>query len=309
MQQQEENSLWVEKYRPKNINEIVGNDDLKKFLKKAIKNQDIPQLLLQGVAGTGKTSTAKAIVADLDCDYIYINASDENNVETIRTKVKQFVSTIGFKKWKIVILDEADFLTPNAQAILRALTEEFSKSSRFILTCNYIEKIVPAIISRVQTFAFKSLPKQDMAMYVASILEKENIKFDLNDIVSIINTHYPDLRKIINVVDQYSDEGKLELSKVAEVEYGFSEKLFNKLNKKGTKKDKYESVRKFLMDNNVQDYNPLYRYLYEHIDELDIKSKAQGIIVVADAQYQDAFVVEHEINASSMILKLIDLYD
>ena len=305
---QENNSLWTEKYRPKTIDEVVGNDELKAYLKKSIKTQDIGQLLLAGVQGVGKTSVAKAIVNQLDCDYIYINASDENNVDTIRNKIKQFVSTIGFKKWKIVILDEADYITPAGMAILRALTEEFSQSARFILTCNYIEKIIAPLISRFQVFTFKSLPKPDMAMYVANILGKENVQYNIDDIVLVIDKYYPDLRKIINISQQYSDDGKLTLPKSSEVEYGFSENVFKLLNNKDSKKIKYENIRKFFMDNNIHDYNPLYRYLYEHIDELNITSKAQGIIIIAETQYQDAFVVDHSINAVAMVLKLIDLF-
>lgn len=305
----ERNSLWVEHYRPKTIEEIVGNDDLKSYLKRSIKNQDIGQLLLHGIQGTGKTTIAKAIVNQIDCDYIYINASDENNVDTIRNKVKQFVSTIGFKKWKIVILDEVDAMSIGAQSILRALTEEFSQTARFILTCNYIEKILPALISRCQVFSFKALPKTDMAMYVASILEKEGVDYDVKDIVLIIDKYYPDLRKITNIAQQYSDDGRLQLPNRSEVEYGFSEIVFSLLNSTDKKKQKYEKIRKLFLDNNIQDYNPLYRYFYEHMDELSIESKAQGILIIADSQYQDTFVVDKEIQAVSMILKLIDLYN
>jgi DNA polymerase III delta prime subunit len=285
----------------------VGNDDLKEFLNKVIDTQDVPQLLLSGSPGTGKTTTAKALVRQLDCDYIYINASDENNVDTIRNKIKQFVSTVGFKKWKIVILDEMDAVTPQAQAILRALTEEFSQSARFIATCNYIEKVIPALISRFQVFTFKSLPKQDMALYVANILEKENAEYEIDDIVLIINKYYPDLRKIINIAQQYTTNNRLTLPKTTEIEYGFSEEVFKLINTPGSKKQKYENIRKFFADNSIHDYNPLYRYLYDHMDELDVKSKAQGILVIAESQYQDSFSVDKEISAVSMILKLIDL--
>jgi len=304
-----ENSLFVEKYRPQTIDDIVGNDELKIYLKKSIKNQDIGQLLLAGSAGTGKTSTAKAIVNQLDCDYIYINASDENNVDTIRNKIKQFVSTIGFKKWKIVILDEGDALTPAAQQILRALTEEFSQSARFILTCNYIEKIIKPLISRFQVFTFKSLPKPEMAMYVANILEQEHIEYDIHDIVLIIDKYYPDLRKIINIAQQYSTDNKLTLPKTSEIEYGFSEKVCELLNQNKSKKEKYEQIRKFFVDNSINDYNSLFRYLYDHIEELNISSHAQGIILIAESQYQDAFIVDKEIGVMSLILKLINLYE
>lgn len=255
------------------------------------------------------TTSAKVIVSLLDCDYIYINASDENNVETIRTKIKQFVSTISFKKWKIVILDEGDQLSAAAQSILRALTEEFSKSARFILTCNYPEKIIKPLISRFQVFNFKTLPKQDMAMYMASILDRESVTYDIADIVKIVNKYYPDLRKIINISQQYTNDNNFQLPKDEAIEYGFSEKVIEILNKNTDKKKKYEEVRQFFADNQLHDYTPVYKYLYEHIEELKLKSFAQAIINIADAQYKDVFVVDKTINVVSLILQIIDLYE
>ena len=142
------NSLWVEKYRPRKLADYVGNEHLKSKVEGYLENDDVPHLLFYGKAGTGKTTLAKLIANSIECDYIIINASDENNVETVRTKVKNFASTIGFKKMKLIILDEFDYMTPNAQAILRNLMETFSKHCRFILTCNYVEKVIDPIQSR-----------------------------------------------------------------------------------------------------------------------------------------------------------------
>ena len=146
------NSLWVEKYRPKNLENYIGNEHLKSKVEHYLESGDVPHLLLYGKAGTGKTTLAKLIINNIECDYLYINASDENNVDTVRTKVKNFASTIGFKDTKVIILDECDYITPNAQAALRNLMETFSKHCRFILTCNYVERIYYPTNIRVSTF-------------------------------------------------------------------------------------------------------------------------------------------------------------
>ena len=158
------NSLWVEKYRPQKLDEYVGNEHLKTKVADYLQSGDVPHLLFFGKAGTGKTTLAKLIVNTIDCDHIIINASDENNVDTVRTKVKGFASTIGFRNSKIVILDEFDYMTPNAQAILRNLMETFSKHCRFILTCNYVEKVIDPIQSRCQTFQIVP-PTKKMLQY------------------------------------------------------------------------------------------------------------------------------------------------
>jgi len=142
------NTLWVEKYRPSNLDSYIGNEHLKSKIEVYLESGDLPHLLLFGKAGTGKTTLAKLLVKNIECDYLYINASDENNVDTVRTKVKNFASTIGFKDMKIIILDECDYITPNAQAALRNIMETFSKHCRFILTCNYVERIIDPIQSR-----------------------------------------------------------------------------------------------------------------------------------------------------------------
>jgi len=188
-----EHSLWVEKYRPNKLEDYVGNEHLKSKVAGYIESGDIPHLLLYGKAGTGKTTLAKLIVNSVDCDYMIINASDENNVDTVRNKVKNFASTIGFRQSKIIILDEFDYMTPNAQAILRNLMETFSKHCRFILTCNYVEKVIEPIQSRCQTFQIVPPTKKDVAVQISKILQSEGVKFEIKDLVPIIDAGYPDL--------------------------------------------------------------------------------------------------------------------
>ena len=195
-------SLWVEKYRPTTMDTYIGNEHLKSKVEVYLESGDLPHLLLYGRAGTGKTTLAKLLVNNIECDYLYINASDENNVETVRTKVKQFASTMGFKDMKIVILDECDYITPNAQAALRNLMETFSKHCRFILTCNYVERIIDPIQSRCQSFQIIPPDRKQVATHLSDILSKESVQYELDDIVTIVNSGYPDIRRVINSSQQ-----------------------------------------------------------------------------------------------------------
>ena len=183
-----EHSLWVEKYRPTTLDTYIGNEHLKSKVSVYLESGDLPHLLLYGKAGTGKTTLAKLLVNNIECDYLYINASDENNVETVRTKVKNFASTIGFKDMKVIILDECDYITPNAQAALRNLMETFSKHCRFVLTCNYVERIIDPIQSRCQSFQIIPPSKSDVAKHLHNILIQENVIDNMKDIKDAIRT-------------------------------------------------------------------------------------------------------------------------
>ena len=207
------NTLWVEKYRPSNLDSYIGNDHLKSKIEVYLESGDLPHLLLFGKAGTGKTTLAKLLVKNIECDYLYINASDENNVDTVRTKVNNFASTIGFKDMKIIILDECDYITPNAQAALRNLMETFSKHCRFILTCNYVERIIDPIQSRCQSFQIIPPDRKQVALHLSSILKDENIDFENEDIVPIVNGCYPDIRRVINSTQRQVVNNKLVIDK------------------------------------------------------------------------------------------------
>ena len=220
-----DNSLWVEKYRPIKLDDYVGNEHLKEKVSGYIESEDVPHLLLFGRAGTGKTTLAKLIVKSIECDYMVINASDENNVDTVRNKVKNFASSQGFKKYKIIILDEFDYMTPNAQAILRNLMETFSKHCRFMLTCNYVEKIIDPIQSRCQTFQIVPPSKKEVAVQLDKILKSENVNYDVKDLVPIIDSSYPDIRKVINTCQLNSVKGVLKLSKNDLLDSDFKTKI------------------------------------------------------------------------------------
>ena len=193
------NTLWTEKYRPTTLKDFVGNDDVITKFKSYLKEGDIPHLLLYGKPGCGKTTLAKIVTSNIDCDYLYINASDENNIDTVRNKIKTFSVSVGFKDIKIIVLDEADYITVQGQAALRNLMEVNSKHTRFILTCNYHTRIIDPIISRCQTFEIRPLSKKDIAFRLAYILDNEGITYEVNEeFKTLIDMHYPDIRKTIN---------------------------------------------------------------------------------------------------------------
>ncbi len=193
-------NLWVEKYRPQSLEEYVGNEMIKNKISDYLNQGSIQNLLLHGVAGTGKTTLAKLIANNLNCDLLYINASDERGIDTIREKIIPFASSLGFGDVKIVILDEADYITPQAQATLRNTMESFSGNTRFILTCNYLERIISPLQSRCQTLEIKPPSKQDVAWRCVDICEKEKVDIDNIALKTIVNAYYPDIRKIINTI-------------------------------------------------------------------------------------------------------------
>ena len=204
-------SLWVEKYRPKDLSTYVGNEHLKEKVKVYLESEDVPHLLLYGRAGTGKTTLAKIITKNIDCDYMYINASDENKVDDVRNKIKTFASSVGFKSLKVIILDECDYLTPNAQAALRNLMETFSRHCRFILTCNYVERIIDPIQSRCQSYKVVPPSKKEVAQQLVYILNQENCTYELDDIALIVTAGYPDIRRVINSAQRQIVDSKLKI--------------------------------------------------------------------------------------------------
>ena len=301
-----EHTLWVEKYRPEQLEGYVGNQSIIEKVKIYLDSGDVPHLLFYGTAGTGKTTLAKLIAKNIDCDLMYINASDENNVETVREKIKNFASTIGFRQWKLIILDESDYLTPNAQAALRNLMETFSKTTRFILTCNYVEKIIDPIQSRCQVFGITPPSKKDVAVRVSSILQLEKVTFKPEDLVSIINAGYPDIRRILNSCQRQVVNGELKVDKQSLIEANYMEKVLELLKSKPDKKQLFTSVRQIIADSQVKDFTALYRFLFDHLDDFATGHIAGVILILAEAQYQDSFVTDKEINVMSAFVKIIN---
>ena len=242
MEKEIKNTLWVEKYRPSSLDSYIGNDHLKSKVKLYLESGDLPHLLLFGRAGTGKTTLAKLLVKNISYDYLYINASDENNVETVRTKVKNFASTVGFEDIKVIILDECDYITPNAQAALRNLMETFSKHCRFILTCNYVERIIDPIQSRCQSFQIIPPSKTDVAKHLHNILTQEGVSYEREDLGILVNSGYPDIRRVINGAQRQSIGGKLSIDKQSIVENDYKMKLLEIL-KTQDRKNAFKNIR------------------------------------------------------------------
>mgnify|MGYP001564653041 FL=1 len=301
------NSLWCEKYRPTKLTEYVGNKHLKDKVKDYLESGEIPHLLFFGKAGTGKTTLAKLIVNSIDCDHIIINASDENNVDTVRNKVKGFASTVGFKDMKIIILDEFDYMTPNAQAILRNLMETFSRHCRFILTCNYVEKVISPIRSRTQEFQIVPPTKKDVAIQISQILGKESVEFQPKDLVPIIDSSYPDIRKIINTCQLNSSKGKLKLDTTSVIDSDLKSKVVEILKGKDAKPNKWKNIRQAVADSRTQDFTELYTFLYEKVDEYGGSNTSNIILILSESQHKDALVVDKEITFMSCIIQIVGI--
>ena len=231
------NSLWVEKYRPTALENYIGNEHLKDIMAKYIAENDIQNLIFYGPAGTGKTTLAKLITKNINCDYLYINASDERGIETIRDKVSGFASTMSFKPLKVVILDEADFLTIQAQASLRNVIETFSKSTRFILTCNFVERIIDPLQSRCQVIKIIPPNKADIARHLSKVLSQEEVTYSVEDLAILVNQYYPDVRKMLNVCQMSIKDSTLTLDKQTLISSNYIDEVIKLLPEKRSFKD------------------------------------------------------------------------
>ena len=297
-------TLWVEKYRPTTMDTYIGNEHLKSKVSVYLESGDLPHLLLYGKAGTGKTTLAKLLVNNIECDYMYINASDENSVDTVRNKVRGFASTMGFKDYKIIILDECDYITPNAQAALRNLMETFSKHCRFILTCNFVERIIDPIQSRCQSFQVIPPSKKEVALHIHNILNEEGVASKMDDVAGLVNAGYPDIRRVINSCQRQCVDGMLVVDKQSLVESDYKMKLLEII-KTQNKKDAFKGVRKLLADSQVTDFAELYKLMYDEVDSYGTGHIAECILIIAKYQLSDSQVVDKEINAMAMIIELL----
>ena len=306
MTQNKQHTLWVERYRPVSLENYIGNEHLKTKVSKYISTGDIPHLLLHGKAGTGKTTLAKLLVSNVDCDQMYVNASDENNVETVRNKIKMFASSVGFKDLKVIILDECDFLTPNAQAALRNLMETFSKHCRFILTCNYVERIIDPIQSRCQSFQIIPPSKKEVAMHVSKILNTESVSFENEQIVTMVNSSYPDIRRIINAVQRNIVDNQLIVDTESLVQNDYKLQVLEILQTQD-KKNAFKNLRQLLADSQIRDYADLFRLLYDEIESYGKGHIAEVILTIAKYELSDAQVVDKEINAMAMLIEILNI--
>ena len=300
-----ENTLWVESFRPDTLEGYIGNEHIIEKVKVFIANGDVPHLLFYGTAGTGKTTLAKIIAGSVDADVMYINASDENSVDAVRDKIKRYASTVGFRRWKIIILDEADYLTPNAQAALRNLMETYSKTTRFILTCNYVEKIIDPIQSRCQTFAITPPSKTDVAKRLVQVLEQNEVSYDIKDVAAIINSSYPDIRRAINAAQASVVGGALQLDRASAIQANYMTEVLEVLKNAKDKKAAFNKIRQTIADSKVKDFTPLYTFLYDNLDDFAHGHIAPCILIIAESQFKDASVVDKEINIMAMFVNIL----
>ena len=303
--------LWVEKYRPKTIDECILPKSIKDTFQKFVDKGEIPNLLLAGPAGCGKTTIARALCEQLSCDYIIINGSDEGRfLDTVRNQAKNFASTVSLSQTsthKVIIIDEADNTTHDVQLLLRANIESFYNNCRFIFTCNYKNKIIEPLHSRcaVVEFGIKGKEKQNIAASffkrLNEILDKENIKSDKKVIIELINKHFPDWRRVLNECQRYSVGGIIDSARLAE----FSDVKVNALIKKLKEKD-FPSVRKWTVANLDNDPNLLFRRIYDALyTSLDGPSIAAAVLIIAKYQYQMAFVADQEINMLACLTEIM----
>jgi replication factor C small subunit len=299
-------SIWTERYRPDTLEGYIGNDVLRAKLEQYITNHDIPHLLFYGTAGTGKTTAAKILVKNIDCDYMFINASDERGIDTVRDKIKGFASTVGFKPLKIVVLDEADFLGREAQPALRNLMEAYSATTRFILTANYIERIIDPLVSRTQVYKLTPPSKKEAAVRLTEILKTENVDYDTNTVVQIVNAYYPDIRKIINTAQLQTRDGKLHVSVEELIGQDMKLKVVDTLTSNLPLKDKVNQIRKDVADQQVQDFTELYQLLYQYVETYAPNKVPESIVAIAEGLYRDGQVPDREINFVATLYTILN---
>lgn len=301
--------LWVEKYRPKTISECILPTDLKEVFSKIVEKNELPNMLFSGSAGVGKTTVAKALCNELELDYILINGSEEGNIDTLRGKIKQFASTVSLQGgYKVVILDEADYLNPQStQPALRAFIEEFSNNCRFILTCNFKNRIIEPLHSRCSVYEF-GIPNDQKPQLAANffgrltdILTKEAVPFEQKAAAALVERYFPDWRRVINECQRYSVSGRID----AGVLVNLSEDNINSLMTSLKDKD-FKSMRKWVVDNMDTEPQAIFRKIYDGMSTyLQPQSIPQVVLILADYQYKNAFVADHELNVVACMTEIM----
>jgi replication factor C small subunit len=300
-----QHTLWVEKYRSNTLANYVGNENIKQTVQKYLDQNDIQNFLFYGPAGTGKTTLAKLIVNNLDCDYLYINASDERGIDTIRDKVSGFASAASFKPLKVVILDEADFITIQGQAALRNVIETYSRTTRFILTCNFVERIIDPLQSRCQVLKIVPPSKNDIAKHVFNILKQEETEIELEDLKLVVNQFYPDVRKILNTLQMGANDGQIVVDKTILVSSNYKNQILNELCKPSQKS--FNNIRQIIADAGVSDFEDMFRYLYDNVEKYAPLSVGEVVIYIEEYQYHSNFRIDKEINTMALISRILSL--
>ena len=300
--------LWVEKYRPRTVSATILPDGLKQTFQRLVDTGELPNMLFTGTAGLGKTTVAKALCNELNLDYIVINGSEEGNIDTLRGKIKQFASSVSLQGGvKVVILDEADYLNPQStQPALRGFIEEFANNCRFILTCNFKNRIIEPLHSRCGVYEFNTSKKdmialcEEMLLRARGILGKENVPFDDEALAQLILKHAPDWRRVLNELQRYSVLGHISSSSTSTSGGSFAD-LFLLLKNKEFKK-----MRSWVVNNIDTDASAIFRGVYDQaIDHVKPQSVPQLVLILADYQYKNAFVADHELNVVACMTEIM----
>lgn len=298
--------LWVEKYRPKSVDDYVWIDqDQKHMVETWINEKYIPHLLLAGTAGSGKTTLSKVLVNELGVDpaeFLHINASRDNGVDFLRNKINNFCSTMAMGPFKVVLLDEADYITPPAQGILRGMLEQYHEGVRFILTCNYPNKIIPALHSRLQTITFKTLDETDFTRRLATILVTEGVDLEADTLSMYVKACYPDLRKAINTVQMRSTSGKLEAPKVEDTESDYKLAMVD-LFRQGRIREARNLIIKQI---SLEEYEDMYRFMYRNLDlwGADEDTRDSALLLIRKGLVNHSMAADPEINLSATFVEL-----
>ena len=301
--------LWVEKYRPKKVSDTILPASLKTTFQKIIDGKELPNMLFTGTAGLGKTTVARALCNELGCDYILINGSEEGNIDTLRTKIKQFASSVSLHGgFKVVILDEADYLNPQStQPALRGFIEEFSNNCRFILTCNFKNRIIEPLHSRCGVYEFNTSKKsmaelcQSFMARCKTILDNESIEHDDKAIAELILKFAPDWRRVLNELQRYSINGKIDSGIINGLRDKNYDDLFSHLKNKN-----FKGMRSWVVNNIDTDASAIFRAIYDRMsDKVAPQSIPSLILLLADYQYKNAFVADHELNVVACLTEVM----
>jgi len=301
--------LWVEKYRPKIVSETILPESLKLTFQKIVDGGELPNMLFTGTAGLGKTTVARALCNELGCDFILINGSEEGNIDTLRTKIKQFASSVSLQGgYKVVILDEADYLNPQStQPALRGFIEEFSNNCRFILTCNFKNRIIEPLHSRCGVYEFNTSKKSMIELcesFMArckTILDNEKIEYDDKPLAELIIKFAPDWRRVLNELQRYSINGRIDSGIVANLQDKNFDDLFSHLKNKN-----FKSMRSWVVNNIDTDASAIFRAIYDRMsDKVAPQSIPQLVLLLADYQYKNAFVADHELNVVACLTEVM----
>jgi DNA polymerase III delta prime subunit len=300
-----QHSIWNEKYRPQSLEDLIIGEEQKQKFQEYVDTQTIPHIGLFGKQGSGKTTLAKIFVKNIDCDFLYLNATEDRSMDVIKEKVGGFASSNSFKPIKIVILDEASHILEASQVLLLNMMETFSFKTRFILTGNYPERLIGPLLSRLQCYELTPPTKPDVARHLSKILELENAEFDIKDLSKIINQHYPDIRSIINSIQKYTIDGKLSIGDAKLYDKDYKEKILKILSNPTSKS--ITEIRQILVDVNLSNYEELYKFLYKKIDVFTSKNIGEAIITIEEYRYRSTSRIDQEITICALLSKLLEI--